>query len=150
MLPSQIRENVLDDHVWLRELLTDVDELARRVQAGDHELRGRLHERALAMRERFLGHLELEERDLLPALRDADAWGEERARRLEQEHAAQRERFAALLERLQTPTADPCRLADELRALIADLLADMQEEERLLLRESVLRDDPIVPAQEPE
>src|SRR5690606_29283805 len=130
MLPSEVRANVLDDHGWLRELLGDVDEIARRVQQGDHALRSRLRQRTLAMRERFLGHLELEERQLLPALRDADAWGEERARRLEQEHAAQRARFEALLQRLRTPRADPCRLADEVRALIADLLADMHEEER--------------------
>lgn len=72
MLPSQIRRIILDDHQWLRELLADTDEIARRVEAGDHERIGHLHERARRMRVRFLGHLDFEEERLVPALRDAD------------------------------------------------------------------------------
>jgi hypothetical protein len=72
MLPSQVRRTILDDHRWLRALLADTDEIARRVLEGDHALAGRLRERAVAMSARFLGHLRLEETDLVPALRDAD------------------------------------------------------------------------------
>lgn len=150
MLPSQVRRAILDDHRWLRALLADTDEIARRVLEGDHALAGRLRERAAAMRERFLGHLRLEETHLVPALRDADDWGEQRAALLLAEHAGQRERFAALLDALQQPPAHPGALGAELRALVRDLLADMQEEERMLLADTVLRDDPVVVSPEPD
>lgn len=150
MLPSQVRRTILDDHRWLRALLADTDEIARRVLEGDHALAGRLRERAVAMRERFLGHLRLEESHLVPALRDADDWGEERAALLQAEHAEQRERFAALLDALQQPRAHPGALAADVRALVRDLVADMEKEERTLLADTVLRDDPVVVSPEPD
>lgn len=150
MLPSQIRRMILDDHRWLRELLADAGETARRVEAGDHALTGRLRERAQAMRERFLAHLDLEEAHLVPALREADAWGEERARRILREHAEQRERFAALLEALRGPCGDAPALARDVRTLVADLLAEMDDEEETMLAERVLHDDPLVVDAEPE
>ncbi len=144
MLPSQVRKMILGDHVWLREFLTDLDELARRVAGGDHELLGRLCERVLEMRERFLRHLDLEEEFLVPALRDADAWGDERAALLLREHAGQRERFGELLKSLRE-TRPPARaVALEIRLLVRDLLLDMEHEEHALLSPHVLRDDPVV------
>jgi hemerythrin-like domain-containing protein len=150
MLESQVRRTILDDHRWLRELLADADEIARRVEEGDHELTGRLRERAQAMRERFVRHLALEEQHLAPALRHADAWGEERAARLLGEHAAQRDRFATLLHELQQPCGDPRPLARAVRSLVHDLLADIEHEETTLLGGRVLDDDPVVVDVEPE
>jgi len=144
MLPSQVRRVILDEHRWLRELLADTGEIARRVEAGDHERTGHLRERAQRMRARFLRHLDFEEEQLVPALRDADDWGEERADMLLREHADQRERFAALLRELQQPCSDPRPLARDVQALVRDLLADMDHEESELLSERVLHDDPVV------
>jgi hypothetical protein len=149
MLPSQVRRIVLDEHRWLREVLADAGELARRVEAGDHERSGHLRERAQRLRARFLRHLDFEEEQLVPVLRDADDWGEERAELLLREHTEQRERFAALLHALQRPCGDPRPLAREVRALVRDLLADMEHEEAELLSPRVLHDDPVVEA-EPE
>jgi hemerythrin-like domain-containing protein len=149
MLESQIRRIILDDHRWLRELLADADEIAHRVEQGDHELTGRLRERAQAIRDRFLRHLDLEEEHLVPALRDADAWGEERAALLLREHAEQRERFDALLRELRQPCGDPRPLAGAVRRLVHDLLGDVEHEEATLLDERVLHDDPVVDG-EPE
>lgn len=150
MRPSQVRRTILEDHRWLRELLADVDAVARRVEAGDLALCGRLGERFHAMRERFLAHLALEERYLLPALREADAWGEERVRRLDEDHAAQRRRLDALLARFGDASASRAGLATSVRGFVADLLADMADEERSALDERVLRDDPVVVDEEPE
>jgi iron-sulfur cluster repair protein YtfE (RIC family) len=150
MLPSQVRRMILDDHHWLRELLADARETARQVALGDHALCGRLRERAQALRERFLGHLALEEQSLVPALHEADAWGAERAARLLAEHADQRARFSALLDALQQPCGDCAILAREVLALADDLLADIETEERTLLDERVLHDDPVVVDGEPE
>lgn len=150
MLPSQVRQMIQDDHRWLRELLADARTTARRVEEGDHALCGRLRETAQAMRERFLGHLALEEQYLVPALRDADAWGEERAARLLAEHADQRARFAALLDALRQPCGDCSVLARDVLALAGDLVADIESEERTLLAERVLHDDPVVVDAEPE
>ena len=150
MLPSQVRRIILDDHRWLRELLGEVEALARRVEAGERDLAGRLREQAAGLRERFFGHLALEEEQLVPALRDADAWGEARAADLAREHAAQRERFDHLLHSLRQPCGDCDAVARELRGLVADLLADMQHEEAALLSERVLHDDPVVVDAEPD
>jgi len=141
---------MLDEHRWLRELLADTGEIARRVEAGDHERVGHLRERAQRMRTRFLQHLDLEEEQLVPALRDADDWGEERAALLLREHADQRERFAALLHELHQPCSDPRPLAHDVQRLVRDLLADMEHEESELLSERVLHDDPLVVDEEPD
>jgi hemerythrin-like domain-containing protein len=150
MYPSQLRRILLEDHRWLREMLADADEVAHRVEQGDHELIGRLRERARSLRERFLGHLDFEEKQLDPALRDADDWGEQRSEILRREHAEQRERFAALLRRLRQPCGDPRPLARDVRSLVRDLLADMESEESSLLSDRVLRDDPVVVDAEPD
>ena len=148
--PSQVRRMILDDHVGLRGLLADLDELARRVEDGDHELLGRLRERFLELSERFLHHLDLEEETLVPALRDADAWGEERAALLLREHADQRGRFGELRKSLRESRSSARSLALEIRLLVRDLLFDMEHEEHTLLSPRVLHDDPVVVDGEPE
>jgi hemerythrin-like domain-containing protein len=148
--PSQVRHAILDDHRWLRELLADVEEVARRVGEGDHALADRLRQRARAMRERFLGHLALEERYLVPALRETDAFGDERARLLLREHTDQRHRFEALLADLGNARHGIQDVARRVRRLVSDLRMDMEHEEKTLLDENLLRDDPVVVDEEPE
>jgi hemerythrin-like domain-containing protein len=143
MRASEVRRRILDDHGWLRAVLDDVEEVARRVVEGDLELGVRLRERAAALRERFLSHLDLEDAFLVPALREADDWGEERAACLAREHASQRERFAVLLDDLRDPHRNARDVAREVRALVHDLRLDMEHEERSMLAPDLLRDDPI-------
>jgi iron-sulfur cluster repair protein YtfE (RIC family) len=149
MLPSQVRQLILEDHVWLRAVLATVDDLAHRVADGDRELLGRLRERVADMSQRLMGHLDLEEEVLVPALRDADAWGDERADLLLREHAGQRERFGELLRSLREARAPLRAVALETRLLVRDVLFDMDHEEHALLSPRVLRDDPVVDG-EPE
>jgi hemerythrin-like domain-containing protein len=143
MRPSEVRRTILEDHGWLRALLADVDEVARRVLAGDAGLGARLRERGEALHGRFLRHLALEEQQLVPALRDADEWGEERAARLEIEHAAQRAQLERLLAELRDASRTGREVAVALHELVSDLVDDMDHEERTLLDERVLHDDPV-------
>src|SRR5207249_1617194 len=93
-----------------------------------------------ALLARLLAHMRWEELYLLPALREADSWGAERAARLIKDHRDQRELFRFLHSRLGDTEAWPV-LAQRLSDLIALLRDDMAEEERDLLDERVLRDD---------
>jgi hemerythrin-like domain-containing protein len=139
--PSAVRQRILDDHEALRVLLAEVEELVRRTRTGDTAAAEALPERGRALRARFLDHLALEDAHLVPALRAADAWGEERAQRVAVEHAEQRERMQALLEHMESPTRSMDQLAEELASLVADLRADMEGEEQAVLSENLLRDD---------
>ena len=58
MDPSEVRRTILDDHVALRELLAELDQLARRLLAGEEELAPDVREVGERFRERFLRHLE--------------------------------------------------------------------------------------------
>jgi len=134
-----VRRRVLEDHERLRGELERLEGLAEQIlREAEAEMLRAESEQFL---ERLLRHMRWEESYLLPALLDADAWGRERAARLERDHREQRELFAFILERLRDgarPTAvvarDVCNLVDLLRD-------DMREEEQDLLDERVLRDD---------
>jgi hypothetical protein len=84
-----------------------------------------------------------EERHLSPALRDADAWGDERARRLVADHLEQRALLDFILERLSDEERPAALLFSDVFGLIAFLRQDMEEEERDFLSERLLRDDVI-------
>ena len=117
--PSSVRQRILDDHEALRVLLAEVEELVRGTRAGDPDAAATLPERGRALRAKFLDHLALEDAHLVPALRAADAWGEERARRVEKEHAEQRERMQPRSTGIDDfPSLDP---GERLR-LLADAL----------------------------
>jgi iron-sulfur cluster repair protein YtfE (RIC family) len=149
MRPSEVRRRVLDDHEAIRAMLAEVDELARRLLAGEDELAAPLRARGMALQARLLQHLELEEANLVPALREADAWGEERVARLLAEHAEQRAELARLLADLRDRARPARELARELRRVAKDLLVDMDHEEATALGADVLHDDPLVES-EPE
>jgi iron-sulfur cluster repair protein YtfE (RIC family) len=137
MKPSEVRQRILDDHAALRRLLADVQQTLGAAAPEPRALR------ALgdALRQRFAEHLALEERTLVPALRAIDAWGEERAGRLEREHREQRARLDAIVARLQQEAG--AALAADLRGLAREILLDMEHEEKTVLDENLLRDDVI-------
>jgi hypothetical protein len=85
-------------------------------------------------------HTELEDQILAPALRDIDAWGAVRADQLLAHHQTQRadvHEVSKLFERLPA-TRDIVRV---ISALVQELRADMEHEERDLLNAELLRDD---------
>jgi iron-sulfur cluster repair protein YtfE (RIC family) len=143
MRPSQVRRRILDDHTALRRRLEEIEELAKGVAADERHHVGGLRARAEELLRVLSEHMYWEDRHLAPALEDADAWGPERARLLEQDHRDQRSFLADVVERLQDQQQPPPLLATKLLDLVGRLRADMEEEEGFFLDPDVLRDDVI-------
>lgn len=144
MRPSEVRGHVLQDHEGLRRDLDRLEERAKQTRREDpvSHLPSLLGD-AETLLEKLQVHMRWEEVHLLPVLRDADAWGEERALRLERDHREQRALLDFILERLHDTERPNELLYSDVFGLIAFLREDMEEEERDLLDERVLRDDVI-------
>lgn len=143
MRPSEVRQTILEDHEALRRSFRKLRDLLHAEGGDGPERDAHVRELGAALRQRFLRHLDLEDRFLVPALRGIDAWGPERAERVSREHAEQRERLERLLADLRDPARPVEALVAELDELVRDLLIDMEHEERAVLSEDLLRDDVI-------
>ena len=145
MRPSQVRDRILSDHVALRGILADLESLARDVLGGEYRMAGALRFEGEGLLEELSRHMSWEERHLIPALQDADAWGEADAcvDRLHEDHAEQRALLSHALERLRDPSRPAALVARNLLDLAAVIRQDMEDEERFALSERVLRDDVI-------
>ena len=145
MITHAQRRSVLQaQHQRLRGLIDAVREKAAAIlSAADAPLERRAA--ALAGAIAILGsdlraHLATEEELLGPILERIDAWGLVRLGLMRAEHAHQR----AVLEALRTDDKLGAQeMAKRAWSLTADVLADTEAEERDLLAESVLRDDPL-------
>ena len=139
--PSEVREMIVKGHEQLRrdlvELANSAHEVLRDASVSDHKLRSQL----AAMLEMVEEHMQLEERVLLPVLRETDSWGEERVERFRAEHARQFEIIAELLGSLEK--SRPFGLALMTCGFVDLLRQDMRDEESTSLTHDVLRDDPI-------
>ena len=138
LLPSVVRERVLEEHVALRGMLATVTTLADRVLDTDNALDEELPLHARETYRTLVRHLDLEDLILAPALRSADAWGEVRADALLAEHRLQRSQFRAAFADQQGGTI---KLAARLLTIIPAILEDMAHEEKDLLTEALLGDD---------
>ncbi len=143
LLPSAVRRRILADHTVLRGMLQRIEVLARSVLEGKDGLGEELRQQASALEASLRAHLELEERILVPALLEADAWGPQRVERFHVEHARQREIMDAL--RCTHPLSERGTLEVALVVWgFARLLrGNMASEERISLNANVLRDDPL-------
>jgi hypothetical protein len=140
MKPSEIRSHILSDHERLRDDLDRLEALVRELRGGRAALETvRLDAGGLLARLR--AHMRWEESYLLPALREADAWGKERAERLTRDHCEQHELLDFLNARLWDEAQHAALVASDVDHLVALLRDDMREEEAELLDERVLRDD---------
>ncbi len=141
MQPSEVRQRIINDHRLIKIMVSEIRDLALRTQAGESYLAGKLRERARNLYECFCRHIDLEDVILVDALRDADAWGEERAEALRSEHREQREVLTYLLERLLDPIQPQILMVHDLLNFTAWLSDDMRNEEETILHEGLLRDD---------
>ena len=141
MNPSEVRESILEQHDDLRRRLSALRELAAKSPSRAAQTSERLRDVGLQTLSALSDHLDYEDLHLLPALREADSWGDERARLVSAEHAEQRELFRYIVDRLHETERPGLLLARELETLVDALLVDMAEEEKTMLNENLLRDD---------
>ncbi len=125
VFPSQVRSQVLDQHVELRALLERAVAHVESPLALDAALTGAIVQEVSRC---FLAHLAFEDEALKPVFAVLDAWGPERVRELDTDHARQRQQLVGLVAKLEAK-ADAADVAEALRGLVADLLRDMEEEE---------------------
>ena len=143
MDPSQVRRTILRDHDHLRGALDALEVQARALVRGELAPVERALEGLRGMKQRFLDHLDLEESIMVPALREADAWGPERARQVLDEHREQRAELEALVEELERPGVSPGVVGTRILEWIEALRVDMVHEEKAVLSPDLLRDDVI-------
>ena len=141
MRPSRVREHVLADHEALRRQLQELERCARSALARPEGDALPLRREAKALVTTLAEHMRWEDRFLAPALRQADAWGQERAEILATDHREQRELLQDVIDKLGDLARPPRIVADNVLDLVTLLRRDMEEEEELLLDPRVLRDD---------
>jgi hypothetical protein len=137
--PSEVRSQIIEQHRVLRDLLRralDATTATLQHAPGAPSLTEVVRE----LRTRFVGHLAFEERALVPVLAETDGWGAQRVAELLAEHRQQRAELATLIQGAESGW-EAERLALLTRSLVADLLRDMEEEERGCLSADLLRDD---------
>jgi iron-sulfur cluster repair protein YtfE (RIC family) len=142
MEPSAIRARILSDHESLRSDLERLETLAADVREGRSPCVA-LRVEAESLLAGLRNHMRWEESYLVPALREADAWGVERAQRLLRDHGEQRALLDFVGSRLGSDAAPAALVVRDMTHLIALLREDMRQEEDELLDERVLRDDVI-------
>jgi hypothetical protein len=136
---SQVRMEVLSQHEGLRDLLGAALAATSAPEKGRENLLEIAH-LAHEIRRRFRAHLTFEERVLVPILSGVDGWGPPRVRDLVSEHTHQRLEIDAVIQAIEGGM-ESAQIANALRSLAADLVRDMDEEERDYLGPELLRDD---------
>lgn len=136
MDPSEVRRTVLAEHRRIRNALDDLQELAH---GGGST--AQLQQACQQLLPSLLDHIDLEDRILVPALREADAFGDVRVDMLAQHHEAQRAELRAAIDALGQPGIDRAAVIAAVRKLVYDLQIDMAQEDRDLLSPDILRDD---------
>ena len=137
---AERRDILRGQHKHLRGTIESTRQAAADAIAGTATT-AQLQAAISALEKELMEHLKDEERLLEPVLFDIDAWGEIRLGLLRAEHAHQR----AVLAVLTGPGAWPAPqvVAQRTLSLCADLITDMEFEERELLNDRVLHDDVI-------
>ncbi|HKU41123.1 MAG TPA: hemerythrin domain-containing protein [Polyangiales bacterium] len=141
MNPSHIRSRILQEHDALRHHLGTLAEAVDRMLV-EHAHLGIVRQLARKLLGALASHTELEDALLGPALLELDAWGPVRVELMLTHHEQQRTQARGLLE-LFEHTDNPLRIAHLADELVKDLRSDMEHEERDILREDLLRDDPV-------
>ncbi len=147
MPPSQVCEMMRAEHVNIRQLLERAEDQAQGIlggrDQGDREV-GALRDIARQLYTSLAAHIELENRMLVPALKQTDAWGPMRADGLIACHEEQKRALAGALMELDDLSQPPKALAAHVDELIATIRTDLENEETNLLDSELLRDDPII------
>jgi iron-sulfur cluster repair protein YtfE (RIC family) len=141
MPASEIRREITGQHAEIRKLLAEIESLARRFEesaGGAPDVGHELHQHGLSLYQRFGAHLDREQALLEPALRGGGPEGEQRARRLRNEHHEQRELLRYLISRLESHPEPTLLIARELQNFAGFLRFEMAHEEETLLSDAAL------------
>jgi len=130
MSVREARDEILREHADLRGLIAEIEDLLERFARGEPEAATMLHASAGALYTRFIAHLVLEDRILVPSLQDA--FGPESAEPVVRDHAEQRAFLGYLMGRLGSNASPAALIANDLRQFLTLLGSDMAEEERML------------------
>ena len=141
--PSEVRRQIFEQHKELRVMLEDIQDLAHHVLGGEADGAQPLREKAEQLYESLGRHLDVEDAFLVPALRETDAFGPDRAEALLEHHQEQRRQLKEALWALHDDGHKIHEIATGLLHLVQDLRIDMAHEEKDLLSDKLLRDDPI-------
>jgi len=140
VFPSQVREELLEQHGALRTLLRRAIDGPDVATSGAAKIDGAgMREIGLELCDRLREHLVFEADALRPVFAVLDFWGPERIRELDIEHARQRDELDALESKLDSQD-DLQELSADLSKLAGELLKDMDAEEDGCLRASLLCD----------
>lgn len=133
----EVQKTVLFQHAELRAGLQRLGMLADLLNA-EHSTERPLRDSLLQFAALFCAHLDFEERELAPRVRELDAWGPVREASLRAEHAAQRTRLHFVCT-MADPSVAPeaagpwkTHFVREVLRLMNDLTVDMREEENWL------------------
>jgi len=146
MAPGQVRSVIMAEHSHLRGLLDLTEGAAERVLSGggfDETAVNAVRERAHHLRTALFAHLELENRVLVPAIREVPCFGPDRAERVLIEHAEQKKAVDGALMMLDDRSHPAAAVAAEIARLVQTLRKDMDFEEEALLDQFLLRDEMI-------
>jgi acetoin utilization protein AcuB len=139
LLPSEVRQRILDEHRIVRRMIDEAERLAERVLADDRDAEPELFSQARELYQTLVRHLDLEDAILAPALRETgDAYGSARADALEKDHDEQRHQLRRALADAEEGAAS--RLARAIQLLVPHLRKDLEHEEKDLLNAGLLED----------
>lgn len=139
---EEVRSRVLDAHVRLRlrsaELASEALLIARGAKRHDVRVRALVAELWSTVEQAD----QLEDRELVPLLAHADAWGPARVEQLRERHARHERDLSALADQLAVDlSAD--EVVERIDCVLTSLLEDLDDEEATSLEPDVL--DPEVP-----
>ncbi|HTO99626.1 MAG TPA: hemerythrin domain-containing protein [Myxococcales bacterium] len=140
MTHEERRQTLHSQHQQLRTVIAGVREAALDIVGREGGDSTGLRMRISVLRDDLERHLATEEALLGPVLERIDAWGPVRLDLLRAEHAHQRA-VLSLLRSDRAAALPSLGLARRVLALLDDICADMDAEDRDLLDPRVLRDD---------
>jgi hypothetical protein len=139
--PSDVFNRVMRQHRAVGTLLDEVARGAKTLLAGRPYALKHLIARTRELCDELTNHIVFETKNLVPALRDADAWGNVRATNLLTQLRARTRKVEDLRKSCVNGTNET--LADDIGRFIDDRRADMAQTERDSVNTRVLRDDVI-------
>jgi len=138
LMPSDVRRKVLTQHREIEQMLSELEVGAKQLREGREEA-GRVKRAAYALRGILELHMTFEEAYMVPAIKEADGFGPERARHLHAEHAEQREHLDRLVHAILDAKA-PAEIEKGVAHLADILRKDIKQEEKDYVNEELLRD----------